>query len=83
MVSWRGPLTRWQSRNSRNQGSELSNATIVPQSNVVADVTHTPSPHMVTCEVSRVCWLKLRQHNTQHMQITRRGQKLVKSRTRP
>ena len=35
---------------------------------------------MVTCELSRVCWLKRRQHNMQHMQVTRRGEKLVKSR---
>ena len=41
-------------------------------------------PRMVTCELSRVCcWLRRSQHNTQHMQITRKREKLVKSRTRP
>ena len=33
------------------------------------------SPRMVTCELSRVCWLKRSQHNMQHMQITRRREK--------
>ena len=39
-----------------------------------------PLPRMVTCELSRVCWLRRRQYNTQHMQFTRRKEKLVKSR---
>ena len=30
---------------------------------------------MVTCELSRVCWLRRSQHNMQHMQITRRREK--------
>ena len=42
-----------------------------------------PCPGMVTCELSHVCWLRRNQHNTQHMQITRKREKLVKSRTRP
>ena len=37
----------------------------------------------MTRELSRVCWLRQIQHNGQHMQITRRREKLVKSRTRP
>jgi len=36
-------------------------------------------PRMVTCELSRVCWLKRCQHNMQHMQITRGGKRLVKT----
>ena len=30
------------------------------------------APRMVTCELSRVCWLKQDQHNMQHMQLRRR-----------
>ena len=41
MVSWQSPLTRRHSRNSQNQGSELSNAAIVQHSDVVADITHS------------------------------------------
>ena len=42
--------------------------------------THA-TPRMVTCGLSRVgCWLRRRQHNMQHMQITRVKEKLVKSR---
>ena len=40
-------------------------------------------PRMVTCELSRVCWLRPDQHNRQRMQFTRRREKLVKSRRRP
>ena len=42
-----------------------------------------PPPHgsHVTCDPSRVwCWLSRRQHNMQHVQITRGKGKLVKSR---
>ena len=40
-------------------------------------------PRMVTCELSRVwCWLSRRQHNMQHVQITRVEEKLVKTRKR-
>ena len=41
LVSWRSPLTGGHSRISRNQGSELPNATIVPQRDVVADMTRS------------------------------------------
>ena len=37
-VSWQSPLTR---ESSRNQESEQSNATIVPQLSVVADMTRS------------------------------------------
>ena len=40
-----------------------------------------PPPCTVTCELPRVvCWWARRQHNRQHMQFTRRKEKLVKSR---
>ena len=38
MASWRSPLESTEEI-SRNQGSELSNATIVPQGDVVAEMT--------------------------------------------
>ena len=40
-------------------------------------------PRMVTCELSRVCWLKRSQHNMQHMQITRRREKACQEPKRP
>ena len=41
------------------------------------------SPRMVTCELSRVCWLRRNQHNRQHMQITRRRGKACQEPRRP
>ena len=40
-------------------------------------------PRMVTCELSRVCWLRRNQHNRQHMQITRRRGKACQEPRRP
>ena len=40
-------------------------------------------PRMVTCELSRVCWLRRNQHNRQHMQITRRREKACQEPKRP
>jgi hypothetical protein len=47
MVRWQSPLTRRHSRTSRNLGSELSNATIVPQGDVVADMTRSEDKLML------------------------------------
>ena len=33
------------------------------------------SPRLVTCELSRVCWLRCRQHNTHHMTLHKKGRK--------
>ena len=45
---------------------------------------HPPLPRMVTCELSHVWyWLSQRQHNMQHMHITRVEEKLGKGREWP
>ena len=42
-----------------------------------------PPPPRVTCELSRVCWLKQRQHNMQHVQITRGGKACQEAKNGP
>ena len=58
MTSCRSLLIRRRSRKiSKNQGSELSSATIVPQDGVVADITRSKDKLYLFLCIAHCCYL--------------------------